>query len=70
MLRPKFTTKEIKVGSGSIIGKNNIEQFLNFVREYGDFEDRSLVELAYNYKIDVASLVHTSRPWRGGTPRP
>ena len=58
MLLPKYTLKEISVGSGSIIGRDNIEEFLNHVSMVKDFEDRSLVELAPNYEIDSASLVH------------
>ena len=48
MLSPEFTMKEIKVGSGSIIGRHNIEEFFNHVRRCDDFEDRTLVELAHN----------------------
>ena len=58
MLLPKFTLKYISVGSGSIIGRDNIEEFLNHVSMVKDFEDRSLVELAPNYEIATASLVH------------
>ena len=58
MLLPKYTLKEISVGSGSIIGRDNIEEFFNHVSMVEDFEDRSLVELAPNYEIATASLVH------------
>jgi predicted transcriptional regulator len=58
MLLPKFTLKYISVGSGSIIGRDNIEEFFNHVSKVNDFEDRSLVELAPNYEIATASLVH------------
>ena len=58
MLLPKYTLKEISVGSGSIIGRDNIEEFLNHVSMVKDFEDRSLVELAPNYEIATDSLVH------------
>src|SRR3954470_11909593 len=56
MLIPKFTLKAI--GSGSIIGKENIEEFFNHVSKHEDIEDRFLAELAPNYEIDAASLVH------------
>src|SRR5215213_186578 len=52
-----FTTKDIPVGRGSIVGRNNIEEFLNHVSITEDFEDRHLVELAPNYEIAVAALV-------------
>ena len=55
---PKYTLKEISVGSGSIIGRDNIEEFFGHVSKLKDFEDRSLVELAPNYEIAAASLVH------------
>src|SRR3954462_14386250 len=55
MLLPKFTLKDLSIGSGSIIGKDNIEQFFNHVSKH---EDRSIVELAPNYEISAASLVH------------
>ena len=48
MLFPKFTLKDISVGSGSIVGRDNIEDFFSHVSKDKDFEDRSLVELAPN----------------------
>ena len=58
MLTPKFTLKDLSIGSGSIIGKDNIEEFFNHVSKHEDSEDRSLAELASNYEIAEASLVH------------
>src|SRR5215216_6586920 len=58
MLTPKFTLKDLLIGSGSIIRKDNIEKFFNHVSKHEDIEDRSLAELAPNYKIAAASLVH------------
>src|SRR3954469_18746842 len=55
---PKFTLKYLSLGSGSIIGKENIEEFFNHVSKHEDIEDRSLAELAPNYEIAAASLVH------------
>jgi hypothetical protein len=42
MLIPKFILKDLSVGSGSIIGKDNIEEFFNHVSKHEDVEDRSL----------------------------
>src|SRR5215216_91199 len=58
MLFPKFTLKDLSVGSGSLIGKDNIEEFFNHVSKHEDIEDRSHAELAPNYEIAAASLVH------------
>src|SRR3954469_15260697 len=58
MLIPKFILKDLSIGSGSIIGKYNIEEFFNHVSKHEDIEDRSLAELAPNYEIAAASLVH------------
>ena len=57
MLLSKYTLKDIYVGSGSIIGRYNIEKFFGYVSRHKDFEDRSLVELAQNYEIAIASSV-------------
>jgi hypothetical protein len=58
MLIPKYILKDLSVGSGSIIGKDNIEEFFNHVSKHKDIEDRSLAELAPSYKIAAAYLVH------------
>ena len=58
MILPKFTLKDISIGNGSIIGKNNIEEFFNYVSKHKEFEDRSLAELGPNYETAAASLVH------------
>ena len=52
----KYILKELLVGSGSIIGKDNIEKFFNHVSKHENFEDRSIAELAPNYETDVAQL--------------
>ena len=54
---PKYVLKNLPVGSGSIIGKDNIEEFFNHVSKHEDIEDRSLVELAPNYETAAALLV-------------
>ena len=58
MILPKFTLKDVPIGSGSIIGRDNIEEFFNHVSKHKDIEDRSLAELAPNYEFATASLVH------------
>ena len=58
MFIPKFTLKDLSIGSGSIIEKENIEKFFNHVSKHEDIENRSIAELAPNYEIVVASLVH------------
>ena len=52
-----FTTKNIPVGHGSIVGRNNIEEFFNHVSTIENFEDRHLVDLAPTYEIAAAHLV-------------
>jgi hypothetical protein len=58
MLIPKYDLKELLVGSGSIVGRDNIEEFINYVSKHKDIEDKSLVELvAPNYETAAAHLV-------------
>jgi hypothetical protein len=57
-LFPKYALEDLSVGSGSIIGKGNIEEFFNHVSMHKDVEDRSLAELASSYEVDAAYLVH------------
>jgi hypothetical protein len=58
MLIPKYVLKDLSVGSGFIIRKNNIEEFFNHVSKHKDVEDRSLAELAPSHEIVAAYLVH------------
>ena len=58
MLLPKYTLKDLSIGSGSIIGRDNIEEFFNHVSKNKDYEDKTIVELALNYETAAASLVH------------
>jgi hypothetical protein len=58
MLIPKYILKDLSVGSGSIIGKDKIEEFFNHVSKHKDIEDRSLAELAPHYETTAAYLVH------------
>ena len=54
---PKYALMDLLVGSGSIIGRNNTEEFFNHVSKHEDIEDRSLAELAPNYETTAAQLV-------------
>jgi hypothetical protein len=58
MLFPKYVLEDLSVGSGTIIGKGNIEKFINHISMHKDVEDRSLAELAPSYEVDAAYLVH------------
>ena len=56
-LKPEYTLINIQVGSGSVIGESNIEQFLNFVRTSNNSKKKSIAEIAPNYEAAIASLV-------------
>jgi hypothetical protein len=58
MLFPKYVLEDLSVGSGSIIGKGNIEGFFNHISMHKDVEDKSLAELAPSYEVASAYLVH------------
>jgi hypothetical protein len=58
MLFPKYVLEDLSVGSGSIIGKSNIEEFFNHIGMHKDVEDKSLAELAPSYEVVSAYLVH------------
>jgi hypothetical protein len=58
MLFPKYSLEDLTVGSGSIIGKGNIEEFFNHVSMHKNVEDRSLAELAPSYEVVATYLVH------------
>jgi hypothetical protein len=58
MLFPKYALEDLSIGSGSIIGKGNIEEFFNHVSMHKDVEDRSLAELPPSYEVAAAYLVH------------
>jgi hypothetical protein len=63
MLFPKYILEDLSIGSGSIIGKDNIEEFFNHVSKHKDVEDRSLAELAPSYEVAAAYLVHMLEAW-------
>jgi hypothetical protein len=54
MLFPEFVLEDLSVGSGSIIGKSNIEEFFNHISMHKEVEEKSWVELAPS--IEVASI--------------
>jgi hypothetical protein len=58
MLFPKYILEDLSVGSGSIIGKSNIEEFFNHISMHKDVEEKSLAELAPSYEVASAYLVH------------
>jgi hypothetical protein len=58
MLFPKYVLEDLLVGSGSIIGKGNIEEFFNHVSMRKDVEDRSLAKLDPSYEVAAAYFVH------------
>jgi hypothetical protein len=58
MLFPKYILEDLSIVSGSIIGKDNIEEFFNHVSKHKDVEDRSLAKLAPSYEVVAAYLVH------------
>ena len=58
MLLPQFMFKELSIVSGAIIGRENIDDFFNHVSKHDDIDDKSIVDLAPNYEIAAASLVH------------
>jgi hypothetical protein len=58
MLFPKYVLEDLTIGSGSIIGKGNIEEFFNHISMHKDVEDKSLAELAPSYEVAAVYLVH------------
>jgi hypothetical protein len=58
MLFPKYVLEDLLVGSGSIIGKDNIEEFFNHISMHKEVEENPLVELAHSYEVSSAYLVH------------
>ena len=54
---PKYAFKDLLVGSGSIIGKDNIAEFFDHVSKHEDIENRSIAELAPDYETAASQLV-------------
>jgi hypothetical protein len=59
MLFPKYVLEDPSIGSGSIIGKDNIEEFFNHISMHKDVEEKSLVELAPS--IEVAGILKSKQ---------
>jgi hypothetical protein len=57
MLFPKHVLEDLSIGSHSIIGKSNIEEFFNHISMHKDVEEK-LAELAPSYEIASSYLVH------------
>jgi hypothetical protein len=57
MFFPKYVSEDLS-GSGSIIGKSNIEEFFNHISMHKDVEEKSLAELAPSYEVASAYLIH------------
>ena len=57
MFSPKFSMKGVKVGSGDVVGKDNIEEFLTFVSKLYTHDKRSIVELTNSYDSAISCLV-------------
>jgi hypothetical protein len=58
MLFRKYVLEDLSVGSVSIIGKSNIEEFFNHISLHKEVEEKSLVELAPSYEVASAYLIH------------
>jgi hypothetical protein len=58
MLFPKYVLEDLSVGSGSINGKSNIEDFFNHISMHKDVEKNSLAELAPSYEVASSYLIH------------
>jgi hypothetical protein len=58
MLIPKYVLEDLSVGSGSIIGRSNIEEFFNQISMHEEVEKKSLVELAPSIEVASAYLIH------------
>jgi hypothetical protein len=57
---PKYVLEDLSIGSGSIIGKSNIEEFFNHISMHKEVEENSLVELAPSIEVASTYLIHMS----------
>jgi hypothetical protein len=58
MLFPAYVLEDLSIGSGSIIGKSNIEEFFNHISMHKEVEENSLVDLAPSIEVASAYLIH------------
>ena len=56
---PNFSMKDLKVGRGLIVGRNNIEEFFNHVNGLHDFNDTATTEI---YTIAYTLSLHDALP--------
>ena len=54
----EFGMKKVNVGSGGVIGNDNIEEFPTFASKLFAHEKRSIVELTHNYDSAISCLVN------------
>jgi hypothetical protein len=57
MIIPEFEFRNLSIGDGSIVGINNIGEFLNHISKYEKIPEKSLAELAPDYETAMACLV-------------
>jgi hypothetical protein len=50
--------EDLSVGSGSIIGKSNIEEFFNHISMHEELEEKSVVDLAPSIEVASTYLIH------------
>jgi hypothetical protein len=55
---PKFVLEDLSVGSGSIIGKSNIEEFFNHISMHEEVEEKYWVELAPSIEVASVCLIY------------
>jgi hypothetical protein len=58
MLFPKYVLEDLSVGSASIIGKSNIEEFFNHISMHKEVEKKSLAKLAPSIDVPSVYLIH------------
>jgi hypothetical protein len=64
MLFPKYALEDLTIGSGSIIGKGNIEEFFNHVSMHKDVEDFTISMLScYCFTLRFVKLSKRLLDW-------
>ena len=58
MFPPGFGMKKVKVGSGDVIARDNIEEFLTFVSKLFVHDKRSIVEFTHSYDSAFSCLLN------------
>ena len=57
MLPPEMALKNVRVGDGDLIGRDNLENFFGHISGLRDFPDKSIVELTSSYDSGMIMLV-------------